>query len=76
LIKLLNMKLNEKQCKSLAKLSYDFARVVFVGIVVEQVVNREKFNIWVFILGIIWIILLVTFGIILEKNKKNGGEQK
>jgi len=62
------MKLTKQQHTSLTKLLYDFSRLTFAGLVLGQIALQDKFDLWIFILGIIFILVFVIIGTIIEKN--------
>lgn len=65
------MRFTKERRHSLSKILYDFARLTFAGLVLGQIIASEKFKPWVFVAGIVSVMVFIFIGLFLE----NGGDQ-
>lgn len=60
---------NEKQKDNLAKLLYDFCKIIFAIVVVGPIVQPEKFNLFLFLFGITVSLFFLIFAYKMDKRQ-------
>jgi len=59
--------INTKEQKdNLAKFAYDIAKIIFAIIVIGPFVKYESFSLYVFIIGLLWAIIFLLIGNLLD----------
>jgi len=62
------MRLTKKQRENLAKVSFNLSQIIFAVIIIGKAITPDKVSDRPFIVGIFVFVLLVLFGLVLDKG--------
>ncbi|MEW6041245.1 MAG: DUF6722 family protein [Elusimicrobiota bacterium] len=61
--------MNRKQRDNLAKYAYDASKIFLTALVLVQIMDEKRFNIWLFIDAVIIVLALLFLGFCLDKEE-------
>ena len=66
------MRFTRRQKENLGKTLLDLCKLTFAGLVIGNLFEQEKFNVWIFSIGFGLFVLLFVLGVIADKGGAQG----